>query len=91
MQSFKPLKIFIIGGVAAGMSAAVRARKNDPRSEITVIQKEEQVSYGACGFPYYISGEVGEIETIIGRTQVEYEQQSNKILKGHDALDFNSR
>ena len=73
------------------MSAAVRARKNDPRSEITVIQKEEQVSYGACGLPYYISGEVGEIETLIARTKEEFEQQNIAVLTGHEALYFNHR
>jgi len=88
MHSYKPLKILIIGGVAAGMSAAVRARKNDARAEITVIQKEEDVSYGACGLPYFIAGKVADSVSLIARTKEEFEQQNITILTGHEALNF---
>ncbi|KAA3609924.1 MAG: pyridine nucleotide-disulfide oxidoreductase [Calditrichaeota bacterium] len=88
MNTFKPLKIFIIGGVAAGMSAAARARKNDQRAEITVIQKEEDISYGACGLPYYIAGKVPDSQMLIARTIEEFEKQNIKILTGHEALNF---
>ncbi|NOY23818.1 MAG: FAD-dependent oxidoreductase [Acidobacteria bacterium] len=45
----------VIGGVAAGMSAASRIRKVDPESEIVVFEKGEYISYSACSMPYYIS------------------------------------
>jgi CoA-dependent NAD(P)H sulfur oxidoreductase len=88
MHSFKPLKIVIIGGVAAGMSAAMRARKNNPRSEITVIQKEDVVSYGACGMPYFIAGKIKKAENLIARSKEEFEQQNIKVLTEHEALYF---
>ena len=48
-------KVVIIGGVAAGMKTASRLRRRDKDAEITVVERGQQVSYGACGFPYYIN------------------------------------
>ena len=59
------MKIVIIGGVAAGLKAASKIRRNDPHAEITVIEKGRLISYGACGMPYYVSGDVGEIDQLM--------------------------
>jgi NADPH-dependent 2,4-dienoyl-CoA reductase/sulfur reductase-like enzyme len=48
----KSKRILVIGGVAAGTSAASRARRIDPDSDIKIIQEENVVSYSACGVPY---------------------------------------
>lgn len=49
-------KLVVIGGVAAGPKAAARARRLDPSAEITIVEKDELLSYAGCGLPYYISG-----------------------------------
>lgn len=49
-------RLVVIGGVAAGMSAASRARRLRPDIEISVFEKSGFVSYGSCGLPYFISG-----------------------------------
>ena len=49
-------KIIIIGGVAAGMKTACRLRRLDANAEITVIDRTQNISYGACPLPYYIEG-----------------------------------
>lgn len=54
----------VIGGVAAGLSAASRARKLDPQIEIVVFEKTPYISYGACGLPYYIEGQVDKLSTL---------------------------
>jgi len=59
------MRIVVIGGVAAGLKAASKARRCDPRAEITVIEKGELISYGACGMPYYVSGDVATIEDLL--------------------------
>jgi NADPH-dependent 2,4-dienoyl-CoA reductase/sulfur reductase-like enzyme/rhodanese-related sulfurtransferase len=51
-------RIVVIGGVAAGPKAAARARRLDPGAEITIVEKDEILSYAGCGLPYYISGMV---------------------------------
>jgi len=49
-------RIVVIGGVAAGPKAAARARRLDASAEITIVEKDELLSYAGCGLPYYISG-----------------------------------
>ncbi|MCD6413811.1 MAG: FAD-dependent oxidoreductase [Elusimicrobia bacterium] len=71
-------RILVIGGGAAGMSAATQARRFDKNAEITVIEKSGFVSYGACGLPYFISGEVKTAEKLIVYTP-EYFKNSRNI------------
>lgn len=59
------MKIVVIGGVAAGLKAASKARRCDPHAEITVIEKGELISYGACGMPFYLAGKIGNIEALM--------------------------
>lgn len=58
-------KVVIIGGVAAGMKTASRLRRRDKDAEITVVERGQQVSYGACGFPYYIGGDVKDFPVLL--------------------------
>lgn len=58
MSTGKPQSIVIIGGVAAGASAATRARRIDPKAEITILEKGPAVSFANCGLPYHLGGEI---------------------------------
>lgn len=58
-------KIVIIGGVAAGLKAAAKARRCDPAAEITVVERGKLISYGACGLPYYVAGDVNDISQLM--------------------------
>lgn len=51
-------KILIIGGVAAGATAAARARRLDGNAEIILLEAGEDVSFANCGLPYYLGGDV---------------------------------
>jgi NADPH-dependent 2,4-dienoyl-CoA reductase/sulfur reductase-like enzyme len=70
-------KILIIGGVAAGTSAASKARRIDPNADIRIIQEEPVVSYGACGFPYVIEGVIDDFSKLIARSAEEFERKYN--------------
>lgn len=50
------MKLVVIGGNAAGMSAASRVKRKDPAWEVVVLEQTNEVSYGACGLPYFIAG-----------------------------------
>jgi NADPH-dependent 2,4-dienoyl-CoA reductase/sulfur reductase-like enzyme/rhodanese-related sulfurtransferase len=52
----KPSKIVVIGGSAAGAKAAAKARRLDQKAEITIIQKDHDLSMASCGYPYYVGG-----------------------------------
>jgi NADPH-dependent 2,4-dienoyl-CoA reductase/sulfur reductase-like enzyme/rhodanese-related sulfurtransferase len=61
----EPLKIVIVGGVAAGPKAAARARRLDPHASITILEKGEYISYSACGLPFLISGEIPDVKHLL--------------------------
>jgi CoA-dependent NAD(P)H sulfur oxidoreductase len=72
------MALVVIGGVAAGLSAAARARRLDPRLEITVLEKGPVISYGACGLPYYVEGRVRDARQLIVYTP-EYFRKERRI------------
>jgi len=52
----KRKRIVVIGGSAAGPKAAAKARRIDNNAEVTILQKEGDLSMASCGYPYYIGG-----------------------------------
>jgi NADPH-dependent 2,4-dienoyl-CoA reductase/sulfur reductase-like enzyme len=67
MSTNKKKRIVVIGGVAAGTSAASKAKRIDPSADVKIIQEESVVSYGACGIPYVIEGLINNFEELIER------------------------
>ena len=65
------MKIAIIGAVAAGTSAAAKARRNDEAAEITIYKRDEYISYSGCGLPYFIGGDVGIATKGLPATQLK--------------------
>lgn len=59
------MRIVIVGGVACGPKAAARLHRIMPDAHITLIEKGELLSYAGCGMPYYISGEVNNINELM--------------------------
>ena len=53
-------KIVIVGGVAAGPKAACRVKRLMQDAEVTIIEQDTLFSYGGCGIPYYVSGDVSD-------------------------------
>ena len=72
------MALVVIGGVAAGLSAAARARRLDARLEILVLEKGPVISYGACGLPYLVEGRVKDRAGLIVYTP-EYFRKERKI------------
>lgn len=61
-------KVVIIGAVALGPKVACRLRRIDPDAEITVIDRDSLISYGGCGIPYYVGGDVADLEGLYSTT-----------------------
>ncbi len=61
-------KILIVGGVAAGATAAARARRLDESAEITIVEKGRYVSFANCGLPYFISRDIPKRSSLILQT-----------------------
>ena len=67
--------MIVIGGVAAGMSAAAKARRINPQLAITVFERGEWVSYSACGLPYLVGGLVESHNQLLARSPDEFAKQ----------------
>jgi NADPH-dependent 2,4-dienoyl-CoA reductase/sulfur reductase-like enzyme len=84
----------IIGGDAAGMSAASRAKRKSPDLEVVVLEQTQDVSYSACGMPYNIADPAREIdELVVRQARVFREKQGIDLRTGHrvTAIDRASR
>lgn len=64
----EPRHVVIIGGVAAGMSAAARLRRRDEQVRVTVLERGEHVSFANCGLPYYVGDVITEREALLLQT-----------------------
>lgn len=86
------MRFLIIGGDAAGMSAASRAKRNMPNLQVTVLEQTDDVSYSACGMPYNIADPVREIDDLIVRkAEVFREKQHIDLRTGHRADSIHVR
>ncbi|MEV5311242.1 FAD-dependent oxidoreductase [Streptomyces sp. NPDC052610] len=67
-------RLVVIGGDAAGMSAASQARrlKDADELEIVAFERGNFTSYSACGIPYWVGGDVAERDELIARTPEEH-------------------
>ena len=78
-------KVVIIGAVALGPKVACRLRRLDPEVEITLIDRDNIISYGGCGIPYYVGGDINDIEDLCKTTSHAIRDQSffenNKGIK----------
>ncbi|MGA2324671.1 MAG: FAD-dependent oxidoreductase [Bryobacteraceae bacterium] len=75
------MRLVVIGGVAAGLSAAARARRCDPSLDITVLEKGPAVAWGACGLPYYLEGQAGSLEELVVYTPEYFRRERNIAVR----------
>lgn len=84
------MRILVIGAVAAGTSAAAKARRNDEEAEIVIYEKDTHVSYSGCGMPYYIGGEIENGEELTPRNPEFFRNKYNvNIRTEHEVLKLN--
>lgn len=82
------MKILIIGGVAAGMSAAAKASRLDPECQITIYEKTDIVSWGACGLPYYVGDFYQDPKNMIARPVEKFIEAGMDIRTFHEVMDL---
>jgi NADPH-dependent 2,4-dienoyl-CoA reductase/sulfur reductase-like enzyme len=80
----------VVGGDAAGLSAASKLRREDPDVDVIVFERGEWVSYAACGMPYYVKGEVPELEDLVALTPAEVRDRGIDLRTGHEVVDVDS-
>jgi len=60
-----PKRVIVVGGVAAGMSAASQIRRRHPKTKVIVLERGNHISYGACGMPYNIEDPERSIDDLV--------------------------
>jgi NADPH-dependent 2,4-dienoyl-CoA reductase/sulfur reductase-like enzyme len=79
------IRLVIIGGSDAGISAALRAREMDRSVEPTLVVADGYPNFSICGLPFYLSGEVSDWRSLAHRTKDEIEQAGIRLLLDHIA------
>ena len=79
--------VVVIGGDAAGMSAAAALRRRLPKAyEVVVLERDEWTSYSACGIPYWVAGDVEDAESLVARTPEEHRANGIDLRTGTEAV-----
>jgi NADPH-dependent 2,4-dienoyl-CoA reductase/sulfur reductase-like enzyme len=86
-------RLAVIGGDAAGMSAAAAARRRDRDLEIVAFERGGLTSYSACGIPYYVAGLVDDADDLIARSPAKHRANGIDVRIRHEvtAIDLAAR
>jgi NADPH-dependent 2,4-dienoyl-CoA reductase/sulfur reductase-like enzyme len=88
-------RLVVVGGDAAGMTAASRARRRrEPDAlEIVAFERGPYTSYSACGIPYFVGELVSEIDELVARSPEEHRKNGIDVRTGHEVveIDMNRR
>jgi NADPH-dependent 2,4-dienoyl-CoA reductase/sulfur reductase-like enzyme len=80
------MRILVLGGVAAGMSAASQARRRRPDAEVVVVERGPYVSYAACGMPYNLEDPARDMEDLVVLSTEAARKRGIDLRLGHEAL-----
>ena len=78
-----PGRLVVVGGGAAGMSAASAARRTDPHLEIVVLEATGYAAYGLCGLPYYVAGLIESVDSLAAYSPEFYRRRRRIDLRLH--------
>lgn len=82
-----PERLVVIGGCAAGMSAASKAKRLNPNLDVLALERTAHVSYSACGIPYYVADLVRDAADLITITPEQFrEQRGIDVLTTHQVV-----
>jgi NADPH-dependent 2,4-dienoyl-CoA reductase/sulfur reductase-like enzyme len=79
------MRLLVVGGSDAGVSAGLRARELDPSVEVTLLVADAYPNFSICGLPYYLSGEVADWRSLAHRTTADLEAAGIELLLDHTA------
>ncbi len=83
------LKVVIIGAVATGPKSGCRIKRLLPEAEVTMIDRDAIISYGGCGIPFYVAGDVADLK---GLTSTSFHMQRDAaFFKGAKGIDVLTR
>ncbi|SHK43829.1 FAD-dependent oxidoreductase [Paramaledivibacter caminithermalis] len=88
----KSEKVLIIGGVAAGTKTAAKLKRENPTLDVTIITRDEYISYAGCGLPYYVGGVIEEKKELVVKTPEDFKLITGvDVLTKHEAIDIDRK
>lgn len=85
------MRVVIIGGVAAGMSAAAKLKRMKPEYEVVVYEKTDVVSFGACGLPYFVGGFFDDPQNMIARAPEKFVESGIDLKIFHEVISVDTK
>jgi len=76
----------VVGGDAAGLSAASKFRRENPDGDVVVFEKGNWISYAHCGTPYYVKGEVDRLTDLLSLSPEEAAERGIDLRRGHEVV-----
>jgi NADPH-dependent 2,4-dienoyl-CoA reductase/sulfur reductase-like enzyme len=85
-----PERLLVVGGNAAGMSAASQARRMRPADDLQILALERSgfVSYAACGEPYHVAGYVDPLERLVARSPEQFSKMDIEVRTRHEVHEI---
>jgi NADPH-dependent 2,4-dienoyl-CoA reductase/sulfur reductase-like enzyme len=85
-----PERLVVVGGDAAGMAAASAARRRTDRADLEVVafERGDYTSYSACGLPYYVAGDISDVDELIARSPQEHRTNGIDVRTRHEVVEI---
>ncbi|MFC6784716.1 FAD-dependent oxidoreductase [Halobaculum halobium] len=82
--------VVIVGGDAAGLSAASKLSRDDPDREVIVFERGRWVSYAHCGEPYFVKGEVDTLDDLLSLSPAEIDERGIDLRREHEVVSVDT-
>jgi Uncharacterized NAD(FAD)-dependent dehydrogenases len=79
----------VVGGDAAGLSAASKFRRAAPDREVIVFEKGRWISYAYCGMPYFIAGRIDQLGDLLSLSPAAADERGIDLRRGHEVTAVN--
>ncbi|HBX10328.1 MAG TPA: flavoprotein oxidoreductase [Candidatus Microthrix parvicella] len=83
-------RLLVIGGDAAGMSAASRAKRRRPSLDVVAFERGEHTSFAACGIPYVLGGDIASTEELVARSPAEHAEHGIDVKMRTEAIELDT-
>lgn len=88
----KNQKVLIIGAVAAGTKTAAKLKRENLNLDVTVVTRDEYISYAGCGLPYYVGGVIEEKRELVVKTPEDFKLITDvDVFIKHEAVDIDNK
>ena len=83
-------RLLVVGGDAAGMTAASHVRRTVPAAEVVVVERTSYTSYAMCGIPYYVGGEIATATELVVKTPAAFRDMGITLHLRTEALSVDA-